>query len=189
MHVKIWAVAIVDEGGTGGSRRGRPHRWSRGCAGRAGAGATGPVRRCDLRVPRRDHEWLGRYRRTLPAGRHWLTPPFETVRARVDLRPQVLQLRGIQVFAADDAVARIDLDGSFRVVDPVRSVYEIWNIRQAVGMAVVTALRNTLVGIDLAQARSDRTRVADELPGRLDPRHASRGVEVTRIELVALESA
>ena len=63
-------------------------------------------------------ERLGRYDRTLDAGLHLLWPFVDRVRARVDLREQVVSFPPQPVITSDNLVVSIDTVIYFQVTEP-----------------------------------------------------------------------
>ncbi len=75
-------------------------------------------------------ERLGRYARTLDAGLHLLVPFVDRVRARVDLREQVVSFPPQPVITSDNLVVSIDTVIYFQVTEPRAAVYEIAELLQ-----------------------------------------------------------
>jgi hypothetical protein len=72
-------------------------------------------------------ELFGRYRRTLQPGIHLLVPLVESVRAKVNMREQVASFPPRPAITSDNLVACIETVLYYRVVDPVRATYEMFN--------------------------------------------------------------
>src|SRR5918999_163123 len=85
-------------------------------------------------------ERLGRYQRTLTPGLNLLVPFIDAVRARVDMREQVVSFPPQPVITSDNLVVSIDTVLYFKVVDPVRATYEIAFFLQAIEQLTVTTL-------------------------------------------------
>jgi regulator of protease activity HflC (stomatin/prohibitin superfamily) len=86
-------------------------------------------------------ERLGSYSRTLDAGLNSLVPFVDRVRARVDLREQVVSFAPQPVITEDNLVVHIDTVVYFQVTDPRAAAYEIANFIQAIEQLTVTTLR------------------------------------------------
>jgi regulator of protease activity HflC (stomatin/prohibitin superfamily) len=132
-------------------------------------------------------ERLGRYRRTLSPGMNILVPVLDSVRAKVDMREQVVSFPPQPVITSDNLVVSIDTVLYFRVVDPVRATYEIANFLQAIEQLTVTTLRNVIGSMDLEKALTSRDEINRHLSGVLDETTGRWGIKVTRVEIKAIE--
>ena len=98
-------------------------------------------------------ERLGSYSRTLDAGLNSVVPFIDRVRARVDLREQVVSFAPQPVITEDNLVVHIDTVLYFQVTDPRAATYEIANFIQAIEQLTVTTPRN-VIGAWTWKARS-----------------------------------
>lgn len=83
----------------------------------------------------------GRFRAVLGAGRHWVLPFADRVRARVDLGKQILSAPPRPVEAGDGQEILIGFEVVFAVTDPRLATYEISNPAVAIEQLTRTALR------------------------------------------------
>ncbi|HEY2130012.1 MAG TPA: paraslipin, partial [Streptosporangiaceae bacterium] len=113
-------------------------------------------------------ERLGSYSRTLDAGLNTVVPFIDRVRARVDLREQVVSFAPQPVITEDNLVVHIDTVLYFQVTDPKAATYEIANFIQAIEQLTVTTLRNVIGGLDLERTLTSREQINAELRGVLD---------------------
>src|SRR5688572_206188 len=132
-------------------------------------------------------ERLGRYQRTLTPGLNLLVPFVDAVRARVDIREQVVSFPPQPVITSDNLVVSIDTVLYFRVTDPVKATYEIANFLQAIEQLTVTTLRNVIGSLDLERALTSREEINRHLSGVLDETTGRWGIKVTRVEIKAIE--
>jgi regulator of protease activity HflC (stomatin/prohibitin superfamily) len=132
-------------------------------------------------------ERLGKYKRTLSPGLNLLVPVVDAVRAKVDMREQVVSFPPQPVITSDNLVVSIDTVLYFRVVDPVRATYEIANFLQAIEQLTVTTLRNVIGSLDLEKALTSREEINRHLSGVLDETTGRWGIKVTRVEIKAIE--
>jgi regulator of protease activity HflC (stomatin/prohibitin superfamily) len=132
-------------------------------------------------------ERLGRYSRTLTPGLNILVPFVDAVRARVDMREQVVSFPPQPVITSDNLVVSIDTVLYFRVTDPVKATYEIANFLQAIEQLTVTTLRNVIGSLDLERALTSREEINRHLSGVLDETTGRWGIKVTRVEIKAIE--
>lgn len=132
-------------------------------------------------------ERLGRYSRTLDAGLHLLVPFIDRVRAKVDLREQVVSFPPQPVITSDNLVVSIDTVIYFQVTDPKSAVYEIANYITGIEQLTVTTLRNVVGSMDLEQTLTSRDQINGQLRGVLDEATGRWGVRVNRVELKSID--
>src|ERR1700712_3991290 len=70
-------------------------------------------------------ERLGRYNKTSSAGLVWLVPFLDRVRARIDMREQVVSFPPQPVITQDNLTVSIDTVVYYQVTEPRNAVYEI----------------------------------------------------------------
>ncbi|MDQ1734453.1 MAG: hypothetical protein QOH56_704 [Pseudonocardiales bacterium] len=132
-------------------------------------------------------ERLGSYDRTLSAGFNTLVPGIDRVRARIDLREQVVSFAPQPVITEDNLVVHIDTVLYFQVTDPRAATYEIANYLQAIEQLTVTTLRNVIGGLDLERTLTSREEINGQLRGVLDEATGKWGIRVNRVELKAID--
>ena len=150
-------------------------------------------------------ERLGRYRTTLTAGINIIIPFIDRPRPsiwryakedvmgermiaykmleRIDLRETVFDFPRQSVITRDNVVTEINALIYFQVVDPVKSVYEINNLPNAIEKLTQTTLRNVLGELDLDECLSSRDTINTKLRAILDEATNKWGVKVNRVEL------
>jgi regulator of protease activity HflC (stomatin/prohibitin superfamily) len=150
-------------------------------------------------------ERLGRYRTTMTAGINILIPFVDRPRAsvwryasenalgervvaykmleRIDLRETVFDFPRQSVITRDNVVTEINALIYFQIVDPVKSVYEINNLPNAIEKLTQTTLRNVLGELDLDECLSSRDTINTKLRAILDEATNKWGVKVNRVEL------
>ncbi|GIE28560.1 paraslipin [Actinoplanes italicus] len=132
-------------------------------------------------------ERLGKYKKTLSPGLNLLVPFVDAVRAKVDMREQVVSFPPQPVITSDNLVVSIDTVLYFRAIDPVRATYEIANFLQAIEQLTVTTLRNVIGSLDLERALTSREEINKHLSSVLDETTGRWGIKVTRVEIKAIE--
>ncbi|GGB96358.1 SPFH domain-containing protein [Cellulomonas carbonis] len=132
-------------------------------------------------------ERLGRYSRTLDAGLHLLVPFIDHVRAKVDLREQVIPFAPQPVITSDNLVVSIDTVVYLQPTDPKSATYEIANYIVGIEQLTVTTLRNVVGSMDLEQTLTSRDQINGQLRGVLDEATGKWGVRVNRVELKAID--
>ena len=132
-------------------------------------------------------ERLGRYRTTAAPGLNMLVPFMDRVRARIDLREQVVSFPPQPVITQDNLTVSIDTVVYFQVTNPQAAVYEISNYIVGVEQLTTTTLRNLVGGMSLEQALTSRDEINHQLRGVLDEATGRWGIRVARVELKAID--
>lgn len=150
-------------------------------------------------------ERLGKYHRTLHSGVNVLWPFFDRPRRiqwrysvtdsnghriirkqeveKVDLRETVYDFPRQSVITRDNVTMTIDAILYFQVTDPVKAVYEIANLPDAIEKLTQTTLRNVIGELDLDHTLSSRETINSKLRAILDDAADKWGVKVNRVEL------
>jgi len=137
------------------------------------------VRQAEVQVVER----LGRYSRTLGPGLHVLIPFIDRVRQVTDLREQVWDYPPQSVITKDNVPTQLDTVIYFFITDPVKAVYEIQNLPEAILKLSMTAIRNMVGNMELDQLLASREQVNQRLRVIVDEATDPWGVKVNRIEL------
>ena len=150
-------------------------------------------------------ERLGRYDRTLQSGINYLFPIIDQAReviqrdeikygdgtksvvmrstSRIDLREQVYDFDKQSVITKDNVTTTINALLYFQIVDPVKSVYEIDNLPNAIEKLTQTTLRNVIGELELDETLTSRDTINSKLRIVLDEATTKWGVKVNRVEL------
>jgi regulator of protease activity HflC (stomatin/prohibitin superfamily) len=128
-------------------------------------------------------ERLGKFSRELKPGLHFLIPILDSVRAVVDLRETVLDYEPQSVITKDNVATQIDIVLYYYITDPVKSVYEVRNLVQAILKLTQTSIRNISGSLNLDELLVSRENVNNELTQIVDVAADPWGVKVTRAEI------
>jgi len=150
-------------------------------------------------------ERLGKYNRTLASGINVVWPVFDKARridwryvvvapdgqsvvrkprvSRIDLRETVYDFPRQNVITKDNVVTEINALLYFQITDPVRAVYEIANLPDAIEKLTQTTLRNVIGEMDLDETLGSRDTINSKLRNILDQATDKWGVKVNRVEL------
>ncbi len=150
-------------------------------------------------------ERLGRYHRKLNSGVNILWPIFDKPRQiewryvvtdpsghniprrvtvkRIDLRETVYDFPKQSVITKDNVVTEINALLYFQIIDPVKAVYEIANLPDAIEKLTQTTLRNIIGELDLDETLTSRDTINSKLRAILDEASDKWGVKVNRVEL------
>ncbi|WP_037345149.1 SPFH domain-containing protein [Sciscionella sediminilitoris] len=132
-------------------------------------------------------ERLGRYKATATPGLNFLVPFLDRVRARIDLREQVVSFPPQPVITQDNLTVSIDTVVYFQVTNPHDAVYEISNYIVGVEQLTTTTLRNLVGGMSLEETLTSRDQINQQLRGVLDEATGRWGIRVARVELKAID--
>ena len=150
-------------------------------------------------------ERLGKYSKTLEAGINVIIPIIDQPRSvqwryaiedgqgrrfvtyksrdRIDLRETVFDFPKQSVITRDNVVTEINALIYFQIVDPIKSVYEINNLPNAIEKLTQTTLRNVIGELDLDDCLTSRDTINNKLRIILDDATNKWGVKVNRVEL------
>ncbi len=126
--------------------------------------------------------WL--YRKVDPGGRDLV---YTQLTERIDLREQVYDFPKQNVITKDNVTIQIDAMVYFQIIDPVKSVYEIANLPDAVKKLTQTTLRNVMGELELDQCLTSRDTINHKLRAILDEATDKWGMKVNRVELQDIE--
>ena len=131
-------------------------------------------------------ERLGKFSRELKPGLHFLIPIVDSVRATVDLREQAWDYPPQPVITKDNVPTSIDIVLYYYITDPVKSVYEVRNLNEAILKLTMTSIRNIAGSLNLDELLVSRENVNNELTQIVDVATDPWGVKVTRAEIKAV---
>jgi len=151
-------------------------------------------------------ERLGRYHRTLLSGVNIVWPLFDKPRlveksfilidpagkkiyrkqnrSRIDLRETVYDFPNQSVITRDNVVIELNALIYYQITEPVKSVYEIANLPDAIEKLTQTTLRNVIGELDLDATLSSRDTINSKLRAILDDATDKWGIKVNRVELL-----
>ena len=150
-------------------------------------------------------ERLGKYHKTLHSGINIIIPMIDKARgiiwrysvkdydgenivrfrerSRIDLRETVYDFPSQNVITKDNVNVQINALLYFQVMDPVKAVYEIENLPDAIEKLTQTTLRNVVGELELDESLSSRDIINSKLKSILDDATNKWGVKVNRVEL------
>ncbi len=150
-------------------------------------------------------ERLGKYKKMLQSGLNFIMPFFDKPRNilwryaitdnagrtkylttethKIDLRETVLDFPRQNVITKDNVGIEIDALLYFQITDPVKAVYEITNLPDAIERLTQTTLRNVIGELELDESLTSRDAINNKLRLILDEATDKWGVKVNRVEL------
>lgn len=154
-------------------------------------------------------ERLGRFHRVARSGLNILIPYVErpksldvrylesdvngnkrlmaTTTTRIDLREQVLNFPSQPVITKDNVTIDIDAVLYYRVADPQKATYAVQNLPYALETLTRTTLRNIVGEMELDATLVSRDNINKRMREVIEEASIGWGVEVTRVELQAIE--
>ena len=102
---------------------------------------------------------------------------------KIDLREQVYDFPKQSVITKDNVTTTINALLYFQIIDPVKAVYEIDNLPNAIEKLTQTTLRNVIGELELDETLTSRDTINSKLRAVLDEASNKWGVKVTRVEL------
>ena len=150
-------------------------------------------------------ERLGKYSRTLTSGINIIWPIIDKPReitwhyvvedtdgqkqiifrqkTKIDLRETVYDFPKQNVITKDNVNIQINALLYFQIMDPVKAIYEIENLPDAIEKLTQTTLRNVIGELELDETLSSRDTINTKLRSILDEATNKWGVKVNRVEL------
>ena len=150
-------------------------------------------------------ERLGRYSRTLHSGINIIWPIIDkprdivwryvvegengkkairfSTKSRIDVRETVYDFPKQNVITKDNVNVQINALLYFQIMDPVKAIYEIENLPDAIEKLTQTTLRNVIGELELDESLSSRDTINAKLRTILDDATNKWGVKVNRVEL------
>eukprot|EP00929_Paragymnodinium_shiwhaense_P013926 TRINITY_DN121775_c0_g1_i1.p1 TRINITY_DN121775_c0_g1~~TRINITY_DN121775_c0_g1_i1.p1 ORF type:complete len:342 (+),score=81.48 TRINITY_DN121775_c0_g1_i1:113-1027(+) len=128
-------------------------------------------------------ERLGKFHKQLQPGFHILIPFIDSVRTRLTVREQVLDIPPQACITADNAPLKADAVVYFRIFDAKKAVYSVDALIAAVQNLVLTQLRAEVGKLTLDETFSAREKINSTLLRDLDEATDPWGVKITRVEV------
>ncbi|NOY08774.1 MAG: SPFH/Band 7/PHB domain protein [Spirochaetes bacterium] len=101
----------------------------------------------------------------------------------IDLRENVFDFSKQNVITKDNVIIEIDAMLYYQLTDPVKSLYEIANLPNAIEKLTKTTLRNVIGEMDLDETLSSRDKINHRLRQILDDATDKWGVKINRVEI------
>lgn len=131
-------------------------------------------------------ERLGRYQRTVPPGLNLVVPFVDQVRVLVDLQDQDVKLPSLVCITEDNDPLAVDTVLRYRVTDPVKAVYQVADVREALEQLTLTTLRNVVGSMTASQARSGYHELGQHLRERLPRQARDWGIELVSADVTSI---
>ncbi|HPY38976.1 MAG TPA: paraslipin, partial [Thiolinea sp.] len=126
-------------------------------------------------------ERFGRYVYTLQPGFGFIMPFFYSVRRKVNMMEQVLDILPQQVITADNANVSIDGVVFYQVFDAAKATYEVAFLENAILNLTMTNLRSVCGSMELDHLLSKRDEIGVRVLTIVDQATSAWGVKVLRV--------
>jgi regulator of protease activity HflC (stomatin/prohibitin superfamily) len=129
---------------------------------------------------------LGKYHGMAPSGLTFIVPFIDDI-VRVDMREQVITVPPQKLITKDNVTVEVDAVVYYKVIDPVKSQYEVQDFGYACTTLAQTNLRNLIGDRTLDETLVARDMINTNLRQVLDEATNGWGVKVTRVEVQKIE--
>jgi len=126
---------------------------------------------------------FGRYRRLQGAGPFMLIPIVDTLSAFVDQRVRLSTVTAESALTRDTVPVNVDAIVFWLVWNAEKSILEVANFEDAIGLSAQTALRESIGRHQLAEMITDRDSLGQELKRILDSKTNPWGITVQSVEI------
>jgi regulator of protease activity HflC (stomatin/prohibitin superfamily) len=129
---------------------------------------------------------LGKYHAMAPSGLTFIVPFVDDL-LRVDMREQVISVPPQKLITKDNVTVEVDAVVYYKVVDPVKSQFEVQDFGYACTTLAQTNLRNLIGDRTLDETLVARDVINTNLRHVLDEATNNWGVKVTRVEVQKID--
>lgn len=129
---------------------------------------------------------LGKYHAMVPSGLTFIVPFVDDI-VRVDMREQVISVPPQKLITKDNVTVEVDAVVYYKVIDPVKSQYEVQDFGYACTTLAQTNLRNLIGDRTLDETLVARDMINTNLREVLDEATNNWGVKVTRVEVQKID--
>ncbi len=132
-------------------------------------------------------ERLGKFEKIATSGLNFIFPFVDSIRARVDLREQTMDVQPQNVITKDNVTIRIDTVVFYQITQPEKAVYEIRNLQDGIKYLTTTTMRDIIGKMELDTILSSREDINSQLRIVLDEATDKWGCKVNRVEIKDIE--
>src|SRR6202030_2141583 len=129
---------------------------------------------------------LGKFHGLVPSGLAIIMPLTDSI-VRVDMREQVITVPPQKLITKDNVTVEVDAVVYYKVIDPVKSQYEVQDFGYACTTLAQTNLRNLIGDRTLDETLVARDMINTNLREVLDEATNNWGCKVTRVEVQKIE--
>src|SRR5712664_504286 len=129
---------------------------------------------------------LGKFHGMAPSGLTFIIPFIDDI-MRVDMREQVITVPPQKLITKDNVTVEVDAVVYYKVIDPVKSQFEVQDFGYACTTLAQTNLRNLIGDRTLDETLVARDMINNNLRHVLDEATNNWGVKATRVEVQKIE--
>ena len=128
-------------------------------------------------------ERLGKFHKAADAGLTIIVPFVDRISSVVLLKEQTMDIPPQGVITKDNVTISIDTVVFYQIVDPVKAVYEIQNLKKGIEYLAITSIRDIVGKMDLDETFSSRDSINYQLCAIIDEATDKWGCKVNRVEV------
>ena len=128
-------------------------------------------------------ERLGRFHRVLDGGFHIIIPFFDSVRAKLSVREELVDISRQQVITKDNVKIMVDGIVFLKVFDGRMAVYNVEDYKKAISNLAMTTLRSAIGEMSLDSTLSSRDQLNANLQIAWGDAANNWGVKIMRVEI------
>lgn len=128
-------------------------------------------------------ERLGKYKKTLSTGIHFVIPLVDRTLPAISLKERVADFKPQPVITKDNVTMQIDTVVYFQVLDPKLYTYGVERPINAIENLTATTLRNIVGELELDETLTSRDTVNTKMRNILDEATDPWGIKINRVEL------
>lgn len=128
-------------------------------------------------------ERLGKFKKVLEPGFHFLIPFVDRVAYKHEMREQVLDIPSQSCITRDNVQVEVDGVVYLRVMDPTKASYGIGDYYQASISLAQTTMRSEIGKLDLDDTFSERENVNENIVREIDKASDPWGIKFIRYEI------
>ena len=130
--------------------------------------------------------FLGKIISVKNPGLSWIIPYFQWMK-KVDFRTLTMPIPPQRIITKDNVSLDISAVAYFKIVDAIKSIVAIENVRQAIDQIAQTTVRNIVGRFQLDEVLSERDAINKEIGKVLDSHTEPWGVVVSLVEIKDIE--
>lgn len=133
-------------------------------------------------------ERLGKYRRTMDQGIHWIIPIIDRMR-KINITEIRLDIMRQNVITKDNLNLGIDAVVYFKVKDVTKALYNVNNYWTSIPSLAQTTLRSIVGEMEFTEVNANRQMINTKIEKELDSQTDAWGIEILRVELQDVQPA
>ena len=128
-------------------------------------------------------ERLGKFKKTMRPGFHFMVPFFDRIAYQLDIREQVLDIPSQTCITRDNIQVEVDGVVYLKVMDVEKASYGIGDYQRASVNLAQTTMRSEIGKMDLDHTFSEREKINENIVREIDLASDPWGIKVLRYEI------